>query len=98
MSDRNLPQIRSYGNYPSDNYDAHSLRIEFDNLTLWLSCDTIVAFRGGGYPRMVRQNDWGMATGKHLNAIDGGDKKGRIPGEKFETMLQDALKKLGLSN
>lgn len=94
----NLPTIDTYCNYSSGNYGAHALRVDFDNLTLWYSYNTIIAFRGGGYPMTVRQNDWSTTTGKHLNAIDGSDKKGRVSGEKFETMLQDALKKLGLSN
>ena len=94
----NLPTIDTYGRYSSGNYGAHCLRVDFDNLTLWYSYSTIIAFRGGGYGRVVRQNDWSTTTGKHLNAIDGGDKKARVPGEKFEAMLQDALKKLGLSN
>jgi hypothetical protein len=94
----NLPTIDTYGNYSSGNYGAHCLRVDFDNLTLWYSYNTIVAFRGGEYGRVVRQNDWGPTTGKHLNAIDGGEKSSRIPGEKFEKMLNETLKKLGLSN
>ena len=35
----------------------------------------------------VRVNDWSTTTGKHLNAIDGGNKKARIAGDKFEAML-----------
>lgn len=94
----NLPTISTYGNYSSDNYGAHALRVDFDNLTLWYSYKTVVAFRGGGYPRQVRQNSWGPTTGKHLNAIDGGEKSSRIDGQEFENRLNDALKKLGLSN
>ena len=94
----NLPTIDTYGRYSSGNYGAHCLRVDFDNLTLWYSYNTIVAFRGGEYPLVVRQNDWSTTTGKHLNAIDGGEKSSRIPGEKFEKMLDETLKKLGLSN
>lgn len=95
---KSLPTIDTYGRYSSSNYGAHCLRVDFDNLTLWYSYNTIIAFRGGGYSRTVRENDWSTTTGKHLNAVDGGNKKARVPGEEFEVMLQDALKKLGLSN
>ena len=94
----NLPTISSYGNYSSDNYGAHALRVDFDNLTLWYSYQTILAFRGWGYPRLVRQNSWGPTTGKHLNAIDGGEKSSRLPGDVFEAKLAAVLKGLGLSN
>ena len=96
----NLPTIDTYGRYSSGNYGAHCLRVDFDNLTLWYSYNTIIAFatRIGTYGRVVRQNDWSTTTGKHLNAIDGGNKKGRIPGDQFEAQLADVLKKLGLSN
>lgn len=92
----NIPRIRSYGKY-SDNYGTHCLRAEFDNFTIWQSYNTIVAFRGGGYPLTVRENEWGPTTGKHLNAIDGGDKKGRVSGERFHYLLQQALENVGLS-
>ena len=38
---------------------------------------------------MVRVNDWGPTTGKHLNWIDGGDHKNRLPGSEFEQLLKE---------
>jgi hypothetical protein len=91
-----LPYIRSYGNYKSDNYGSHALRVSFDNLELWYSYRTIVAFRAPGYGLTVRENDWGPTTGKHLNAVEP-DKSKRISGKEFERQLSEVLKSFGLS-
>jgi len=42
---------------------------------------------------IVRQNDWSTTTGKHLNAIDGGNKAARIPGPQFEQLLSETFDK-----
>lgn len=88
-----LPTINSYGEYKSGNYGAHSLKVEFPSgLTLWYSYETIVAFREKyAEPLNVRQNDWGTTTGKHLNWIDGGAKKSRLPFAEFEEKLKNLL-------
>jgi len=88
----NFPSINTYGDYKSDNYGAHCLRVDVGNWTFWLSYKTVVAFRGPGFPRLVRENQWGPTTGKHLNAIDEGDKKSRVSGEAFEAELSKAMK------
>lgn len=98
----NLPTITSYGKYNSDNYGVNSLKVEFDNLTLYFSYKTVVAltFRDLGGLLMqpiVRQNDWSTTTGKHLNWIDNGNKKNRLPSEQFENLLNDKLIELGLN-
>lgn len=41
---------------------------------------------------LVRQNDWGVTTGKHLNHISP-DKGLRVPGDVFEKYLADVLDK-----
>lgn len=87
-----LPKINSYGNYASDNYGAHCLCVEVGTLTVWFSYKTPVAFQADGSPRVVRRNDWGPTTGKHLNAIDGGDKKNRVDAETFECMFAETMK------
>lgn len=91
----NLPRISNYGPYQNDNYGAHSLRVDVGRLTLWYSYRTVVAFSAGA-GIVVSENDWGPTTGKHINAIDGGDKKSRLPRAEFEKALADALKGLGL--
>jgi hypothetical protein len=84
----NLPKWETYGNYKSENYGAHALKFTFpDGREIYFSYKTPVAFvRRGGSP-VVRENDWGPTTGKHLNAIDGGHKSARFAGDVFEDLL-----------
>ena len=56
----------------------------------------IVGFEDGIQGTFVRENDWGPTTGKHLNWLDGGDKKGRLPSEAFEQKLEEVLGRRGL--
>lgn len=91
-----LPTISSYGDYSSDNYGAHCLRVDFDNLTLWYSYQTVIAFQADGGLR-VSENCWNVTTGKHLNWINP-DKSIRMPRAEFEQDLKDQLKRLGLSD
>jgi hypothetical protein len=88
--------IKNYGNYSSGNYGAHCLQVDIGELRLWFSYDTVIAFHSSGEPRKVRQNDWSSTTGKHLNWIDDGDKKSRLPSEEFEKALNETLKKYHL--
>jgi len=84
-----LPTIAPYRNYSSSNYGAHCLKVETPGLTVWFSYQTPVAFETPSKPRVVRRNDWGPTTGKHLNAIDGGDKKSRVDGQTFERLFAE---------
>ena len=84
-----LPTINSYGNYSSDNYGAHCLCVTIPGLKVWFSYQTPVAFQADG-PRIVRENEWGPTTGKHLNWIDGGEKSRRVSGEEFERLFAEA--------
>lgn len=74
---------KSYGEYSSDNYGAHTVVIEVNGVEVYFSYKTVVAFRGPKGLRVI-QNQWGPTTGKHLNWIDGGDKKGRLTAEQFQ--------------
>ena len=86
-----LPTFETYGDYSSDNYGAHALVFTMPcGGLIYFSYKTPVAFVKNG-PVVVRQNDWGPTTGKHLNTIDGGNKKARVPGDQFEKMLQEAF-------
>lgn len=89
-----LPKISSYGQYSSDNYGAHSLCVEMPNVTVWFSYQTPVAFQVPGNPRVVRENDWGPTTGKHLKWIDGGDKSNRVSGQEFERLWLEQIGRL----
>lgn len=86
MRIKRLPKIASYGRYSGDNYGAHCLVVDIGPLTVWFSYRTPVAFHLDGQSRVVRKNCWGPTTGKHLNWIDGGNKKDRVTEEEFERL------------
>jgi len=85
----NLPTWDTY----CDNTTAANVLVfnVTDGLRVWFSYKTPVAFKCHGRPICVRSNDWGPTTGKHLNAIDGGDKSSRVSGAYFESKLAEAL-------
>ena len=85
-----LPSFETYGNYSSSNYGANALKFYTDKATIYFSYKTPVAFHTFETGLVVRENDWGPTTGKHLNWIDGGNKESRIDGETFEAMLEKA--------
>lgn len=87
-----LPSFSSYGNYSSSNYGAHCIRFDLPRIIVYFSYKTPVAFSTAKTGLRVRVNDWSTTTGKHLNAIDGGNKKARIPGDQFERELAEACK------
>ena len=89
--------ITTYGQYSSGNYGAHALRVDVGPLRLWFSYSTCVAFHLDGQLRRVRENSWGPTTGKHINAIDGGNKRDRLDGETFQRELDAALASVGLA-
>ena len=91
-------EISSYIESKSKNYGLNSLVVSIGELDLYFSYKTIVAFRAPGMKLVVRENIWGPTTAKHLKAIDGGNKEARIPGEKFEVMLEEMLEKHNLYN
>ena len=91
MSNLSLPSISSYGNYSSDNYGSHTLRVSVPGLTLFYSYKTIIAFRSDNTGLVVCENNWGPTTGKHLNWIDDGDKKTRLSRNEFQRKLQETM-------
>lgn len=60
--------------------------------TLYFSYKTIIAFQAAG-KLVIRENEWSVTTGKHLNWIDS-DKKKRISTPEFEKQLNELLEKL----
>lgn len=88
-----LPNFESYGDYSSDNYGNHTLKFFLPGITLWYSYKKIVAYGDNEDGLVVCENDWRPTTGKHLNWIDGGDKKGRKVVEVFDIMLKAALER-----
>jgi hypothetical protein len=87
---------RSYGEYKGHNYGAHTLVITVNGTRFWFSYDTVVAFEGPNGLR-VSENCWQQTTGKHLNWIDGGNKKSRLPSEQFEKELAELEVSLGVT-
>ncbi len=91
----NLPGIETY----ASGANAHAVTLTFpkgDTLKVWYSYSTPVAFAFNG-ARTVRENEWRQTTGRHLSAIDGGDKlakRSRVSGEEFERKLGETLAKL----
>lgn len=89
-----LPKIENYGRYTNENYGHHMLKATVDSLTVWFSYETPVAFQVADGLVVVRQNDWGVTTGKHLSWIDGGSKDAkakRVSSDVFTSLYQQAL-------
>ena len=86
MFNTNIVKKWNYGNYSNKNYGSHSLAFtdNFNN-DYYFSYETLIAFRGDE-GLVIRQNDWGTTTGKHLNWIDS-DKSKRVNKEVFEEKL-----------
>ena len=69
-----------------------NIRPNFNRLQLgfgdvYFSYETPIAFQAVSGPLIVRENEWGPTTGKHLNYLNG-DKKSRISGDKFLDALR----------
>lgn len=85
----NQPRIFNYGNYSSNNYGS-CRGVEIGSLTLYFSYDTVIAFSSPKTGLVIRQNSWGVTTGRHLNAISE-NKKIRINGDEFQKQLESLL-------
>jgi hypothetical protein len=78
-----LPTISGYGNYSGSNYGVNCMFVEVGPLEVWYSYRTAIAFRVHGNI-VIRENEWGPTTGKHLNWIDS-DKSVRVSGVDFQS-------------
>jgi len=77
-----------------DNGQANAMCLELDfYMEIWFSYETPVAFRTPETGLIVSQNIWTTTTGKHLNAIDNGNKMKRIPNAEFTDKLRAMLSK-----
>lgn len=78
-------------------YGGNNARaLEMGGLTLYFSYETLIAFDHRRTGLVIRENDWGPTTGKHLNAIDD-DKSRRIPGNVFMELWEDFAIRAGIS-
>ena len=93
MTNTNILEVKkwNYGEYSSDNYGVNTLCFEEGPNKFWFSYETLVAFKISGEFHIIK-NYWGTTTGKHLNWIDGGDKKSRLTPEEFNAKLQEFLR------
>jgi len=87
---RTLPSFECYVPYSSGNYGINALVFTAGDFTVWYSYKTPVAFWSPQTGKVIRENEWGPTTGKHLNAIDS-DKSKRIRGTEFEKLLLATL-------
>lgn len=69
-------------NMPTIQSDKNFTTVYTDNMTLWFSYTTLIAFRVGA-EKVVHENSWSNTTGKHLNQIDGGEAANRVNRETF---------------
>lgn len=70
--------------HPTDK--ANFTHVAVAGVDFYFSYRTCVAFRGSNGRMVVRENEWGPTTGKHLNWIDE-DKSTRVDGATFQRML-----------
>lgn len=73
---------------------TNATKVSIAGRDVYFSYETPIAFVHPKRGLIVRQNDWSVTTGGHLNAIDGGSreaKKTRIPGAEFEKLLAEAF-------
>lgn len=96
LSPSNLPGLEPFGN----GRNARAVILSApngDTLKLWYSYATCVAFAFNG-ARTVSENQWSNTTGRHLAAIDGGDKsakRARVDSDTFARKLGEALAAFG---
>ncbi len=81
--------------HPTDK--ANFCRIALPHIEIWFSYEDPIAFRtyasiSRNSNLVVRKNDWGATTAKHLDFIDS-KKITRIAGAEFEVQLNEALSK-----
>lgn len=67
--------------------------VKLGELEVWFSYRTPIAFRVGYGPIVVRVNEWGATTGKHMAYLGNRDRLGRISGMEFERQLGEVLPK-----
>lgn len=78
-------------------------RLSFGKLVVWYSYKTPIAFKLHGMPIVIRENEWGVTSGKHFNALDGGEKEAkaaRVDSAGFETrwaMMADKVVEQGIN-
>lgn len=83
----------SVNNFGSTN---NAVSVSIGELDLHFSYETLVAYWDPPDGLVVCENIWSKTTGKHLNIIDGGEKKERYKKDEFERMVAAMLKRHNL--
>ena len=84
-----MPTIDCY----MGNKQANAIQVSLGGVDVYFSYTTPVAFRAKGR-LVVRGNNWGPTTGRHLNEIDGGsaDRKARrVDAYDFERLYAELV-------
>ena len=85
-----LPSFRSYGQYASDNYGAHTLVFtDSQGNSFYFSFKTLVAFISNK-GLVCSKNYWGVTTAKHLNWIQP-DKSKRVDSDTFKKLYDECF-------
>ncbi len=85
-----IRKLPNWSTYCPNTTAANAMAFDLGDIIIFYSYETVVAFLNSS-GLTVQENNWGATTGKHLNAIDNGNKKDRIPSAEFETALLEAL-------
>ena len=83
--------LPTFETYCQNTTAINALRVSVGVVDVYFSYRTPVAYSINDAAPVVRHNSWGPTTGKHLNAIDGGDKRSRVDVDTFQTGLRAAL-------
>ena len=97
-----MEYIGTYGNYSDNTSQSYVKRRaskwSANGVIFYKSYDTIIAFETMGNLLKVCENCWSSTTGKHLNWLDGGNKKNRLDRETFQKELAKVKPKEKESN
>ena len=82
-----LPTIWNYG---PGSPKSNCMGVSVGGIDIYFSYTTPVAIRRGS-ELVVRQNNWGPTTGKHLNSIDDGARGDRVGVDEFQKTCREWL-------
>lgn len=74
----------------------NAVEVGIGNVSLYFSYKTLIAYSDPQDGLVVCENAWSTTTGKHLNYVDGGNKKSRFNPAIFEEKAQAMLRRHGL--
>lgn len=61
------------------------------DFVVWFSYETPIGFHTLASGLVIRENDWGPTTGKHLNAIPDQGEVERVSSERFEALFEEHI-------